>query len=132
MSTLTEEDAAIAFARAWNRLEPDDFLALLAPDARYASQWVAGELVGAPVIEDYLRGKMRTVRANGVNDPEARVRVELGRTTKSFPDRPCALMTQGESDPFQAAVLFDVRDGKVARYDLCIPGLLGPVGVFPA
>ena len=42
--SLTEKDAAIAYARAWNRLDPNDFLALLAGDARYASQWVFEEL----------------------------------------------------------------------------------------
>lgn len=53
MSELTEEDAVIAFAKAWNRLEPGGFLALLAPDARNASQWVFEELVGADAIETY-------------------------------------------------------------------------------
>ncbi len=42
MTTLTEEKVVFAFAKAWNRLVPDGFLDLLAPDARYASQWVPG------------------------------------------------------------------------------------------
>jgi hypothetical protein len=29
MSEFTEEDAVMAFAKAWNRLEPQGFLALL-------------------------------------------------------------------------------------------------------
>ena len=52
---LTEKDAAIAYARAWNRLDPNDFLALLAGDARYASQWVFEELEGLEAISSYLR-----------------------------------------------------------------------------
>ena len=76
---LTEEDAVQAFAKAWNRLEPEAFLALLAPDARYASQWVFEELVGAEAIANYLRAKMRTIRNHSVNDPSAAVRVEIGR-----------------------------------------------------
>ena len=79
MTDLTQEDVVFAFAKAWNRLEPDGFLALLAPEARYASQWVFEELVGVATISDYLRGKMRTVRAHSVNDPNSRVRVEVGR-----------------------------------------------------
>ena len=59
MNELTEEKAAYLFARAWNRLNPEDFLALLAPDARYASQWVFEELIGASAIADYLGSKMR-------------------------------------------------------------------------
>lgn len=131
MSALTEEDAVFAFAKAWNRLEPDSFLALLAPDARYASQWAFDELVGAAAIADYLRRKMQTVCAHGVNDPNSRVRVEIGRTVNGPGGRPCAFMTQGND--VQAAVLFEVSGSKVVRYDLCIPQILGAVrtGVFP-
>ena len=133
MNKLTEEDAVFAFAKAWNRLEPDGFLALLAPDARYASQWVFEELVGADAIEAYLKGKMRTVRAHGVNNPNSRVRVEIGRTAHGEGGRPCAFMTQGQGNAVQAAVVFENCDGKVSRYDLCIPQILGAVrtAVFP-
>ena len=133
MSDVAEEQVVLAFAKAWNRLEPEGFLALLASDARYASQWVFEELVGSTAISDYLRGKMRTVRAHGVNDPSSRVRVEVGRTAQSDGGRPCAFMTQGHGNEVQAAVLFEVCDGRVSRYDLCIPQILGAVrtGVFP-
>lgn len=132
-NSLTEEAAVIAFAKPWNRLEPEDFLALLAPHARYASQWVFQELVGATAIAEYLRGKMRTVRAHGINDSDWRVRVVIGRTRKGLGGRPCAFMTQGRDNAVQAAVLFKVSEGKVIRYDLCIPQLPGAVrtGVFP-
>lgn len=133
MTTLTEENVVFAFARAWNQLEPDGFLDLLAPDARYASQWVFDELVGAPVISDYFAAKLRTVRVRGVNDPNSRVRVEIGQTTDGLGGRPCAFMTQGKANEVQAAVLFEVSGDKVSRYDLCIPQLLGAVrtGVYP-
>lgn len=133
MTDLTEEDVVFAFAKAWNRLEPDGFLALLAPEARYASQWVFEELVGVATISDYLRGKMRTVRAHSVNDPNSRVRVEVGRTACGEDGRPCAFMTQGRGNEVQAAVLFEISDGRVSRYDLCIPQIVGAVrtGVFP-
>ena len=133
MTDLTEEDVVFAFAKAWNRLEPDGFLALLAPEARYASQWVFEELVGVATISHYLRGKMRTVRAHSVNDPNSRVRVEVGRTACGEDGRPCAFMTQGRGNEVQAAVLFEISDGRVSRYDLCIPQIVGAVrtGVFP-
>ena len=60
MTTLTEDQAVFAFAKAWNRLEPEGFLAQLTPDARYASQWVFDELEGPAAIAEYLRAKMRT------------------------------------------------------------------------
>ncbi|MDR3299270.1 MAG: hypothetical protein LBU43_04530 [Candidatus Accumulibacter sp.] len=111
----SEENAALAFVKAWNRLDPEEFLDLLAPDARYASQWVFEELAGA-AIANYLRGKMNTIRKNGTDNPDSRVRVEIGRTIEG--DRPCAIMTQGDH---QALVLFEIRNGKITRYDVCIP-----------
>ena len=130
---LTEKGAVFAFAKAWNRLDPEEFLRLLAADAHYSSQWVFDELESAHAICDYLHKKMRAVRASGVNNPESRVRVETGRTTQGFADRPCAFMQQGTIGKVQAAVLFEVLDGEIKRYDLCIPQLLGVVrtGVFP-
>lgn len=133
MGPITEEDAVFAFAKAWNRLEPDGFLALLAPEARYASQWVFEEMVGAEVITAYLTGKMHTVRAHAANHQNSRVRVEVGRTVHGEDGRPCAFMTQEHSDEVQAVVLFEISDGRVSRYNLCIPELFGAVrsGVFP-
>ena len=133
MTALTEDEVVFAFAKAWNRLVPAGFLDLLAPDARYASQWVFKEMVGAPAIGEYLTEKMQTVRAHGVNDPNSRVRVEIGRTTEGQDGKPCAFMTQGKANEVQAAVIFEVSGDNVSRYDLCIPQLLGAVrtGVYP-
>lgn len=133
MANLTEEQAVHAFATAWNRLAPEGFLALLAPDSRYASQWVFDELMGISDISDYLRAKMQAVRARGVTDPESRVRAEIGRTALGASGRPCVFMTQGIGNPVQAAAVFEIHDGKVSRYDLCIPQIIGAVrsGVYP-
>jgi len=93
MSQLTEDDAVIAFAKAWNRLDPNEFLDLLSPDARYASQWVFDEIVGVDSIRNYLCAKMQTVYEHGVANPSSRVRVEAGRTRTGTEGRPCAFMT---------------------------------------
>ena len=73
---------------------------------------------------------MRTIRNHSVNDPSAAVRVEIGRSAQG---RPCAFMTQGDQDEVQAATVFEVRDDKIARYDLCIPQILGAqrTGIYP-
>lgn len=133
MNTLTEADAAHAFARAWNRLEPDDFVAQLRPDTRYASQWVFEELVGQRAIADYLIQKMRTVKNQALHDPSAKVFTELGKTTQGFADRDCVCMAQGCREHIIAVALFEVTAGQIKRYDLCIPELLGVVrsGVYP-
>jgi hypothetical protein len=60
MTTLTEGKVVFAFAKAWNRLVPDGFLDLLAPDARYASQWVFDELVAVRKTDSMLSGVKKT------------------------------------------------------------------------
>jgi hypothetical protein len=130
---LTEADAATAYARAWNRLDPAQFLELLAPDARYASQWVLDELDNRSAITEYLTGKMRAVRMYAINDPYWKVFAELGKTTTGFSGRDCVFLSQGSKENVTAAVLFKVENGMVKRFDLCIPQLLGVVrsGVYP-
>lgn len=120
---LTEKDAAIAYARAWNRLDPKDFLALLAGDARYASQWVFEELEDLEAISSYLTQKIRAVKAHAANNPNSKVRVEIGITKAGDVDRPCAYMKQGSNE---VVVIFTVKDGKISRYDSCIPQLYRP------
>ena len=120
---LTEKEAAIAFARAWNRLDATEFLALLAPDAKYASQWVFEELQNKAAIESYLIAKLKAVKAHAVNDPQSKVRVEIGTTQAGEVDRPCAYMKQGTNE---AVVLFSISNGMISRYDLCIPQLYRP------
>lgn len=123
----------MAFAKAWNRLDPEPFLRLLAQDARYASQWVFDEMVGKEAIADYLREKMRMVKAHAVNNPQAQVRVEIGCLAPSAGSRPAAWMTQGATGQIQAVVLFEVAEGLIRRYDLCIPELtgVGRTGIYP-
>lgn len=126
---LTPKTAATAFAAAWNRLEPDEFLALLAPDACYASQWVFEELQGSDAIGKYLRQKMESIRSNGRTQPSMRVMAELG-VTRGGQD--CVLMMQG-SDEVKAVVVFETQGAHIKRYDMCIPQLMGarPSGVVP-
>ncbi|MEB2348830.1 MAG: nuclear transport factor 2 family protein [Comamonadaceae bacterium] len=127
---LTEKDAAIAYARAWHRHDATEFLALLAPDARYASQWVFEELQGKEEIEEYLCAKLKTVKAHSINNPHSRVRVELGVTRAGNSDRPCAYMKQGSNE---AVVIFTITGGLISRYDQCIPQLYRPdtTSVYP-
>ena len=128
--TLTQIDAATAFAKAWNRLEPSHFLKLMAPTARYASQWVFEELVGYEAIESYLKSKMRTVKAHAVNNPNSCVYAELGRTRGG---QDCVFLAQGRKENVTAVVVFEISDGQISRYDLCIPEIVGVTrtGIYP-
>ncbi len=133
MNRLTEVEAATAYARAWNRLDPTEFIELLAPDARYTSMQVLQDLEGQSAISDYLIGKMHTVKTLAVNDPEVKVFAELGKITKGSAGRDCVCMAQGHSDIIKGVVLFVVEGGKVKQVDLCIPQFLGVVrsSVYP-
>lgn len=129
MQTVTELDAAIAYTRAWNRLDCTGLVQMIAPDACYASQWVFEELQSKDAIENYLAAKIAAVR-----NSKTRVTAELGKTTISFPDRDCVVLSQDSKDTVNAAVLFQVDEGWIKRFDLCIPALLRPVrsGQFPS
>ena len=133
MRAFTEADAAREFARAWNRLDPADFLKRLMPEARYASQWVFEELAGKSAIADYLTAKMRTVKNHALHNPDVKVFAELGKTTTGFISRDCVFMAQGRKENVTAVVLFEVEGEMIKRYDLCIPELLGVVrsGIYP-
>ena len=113
---LTEKDAAIAYARAWNRLDVTEFLELLDEEAQYASQWVFEELVGKHAISDYLTQKMKSVMDAGV-----KTYAELGTKNSGLLRSDCVLMSQAENGEIQAIVLFVVNDNKIQKTDLCIP-----------
>lgn len=115
--------AATAYARAWNRLDCTEFLDLLAPEARYASQWVFEDMEGKAAIASYLVAKMETVR--GSDTP---VFAELAKTSAGLPCRDCVALAQGQKDVVKAAVLFEVVADHIDRFDLCMPELLRPIG----
>lgn len=126
-SQLTEKDAATAFARAWNRLDCKDFLNLLAEDAHYASQYVFSELESRQDIEKYLTDKMHRVKAS-----RSKVRAELAMTVIPR-ESPCVLLYQDNPNEHTAVVLFQVKGGRIRRYDLCMPQLyqVKKSGIFP-
>ena len=116
---LTKRDAAIAFAKAWNNLDPSHLEPLLADDVHYAFQNVSAEMTNKAELMDYLAGKMDTIRRS----PDARVWGELSETRPypmaPNPPEPCALMAQGSQDGIDCLVLFKVANGRITRIDLC-------------
>lgn len=120
--SLTEKDAAIAFAKAWNRLDCNEYLQLLADDCCYESQWVLSALEGKVAISEYLVSKMQTVKAT-----RSTVRAMLTVTTAGcHPDRDCVVLSQGTSEKVHVVVVFRVADEKISRYDLCAPEFYMP------
>lgn len=112
MPHLTELDAAMAYARAWNKLDCTEFAELLSPDATYATQWVFEELQGKAAIADYLEGKMETVRKSSSS-----VCAELATT--SNPNRHCVILGQDKEEAVSAIVLFESR-GQQSHGSICV------------
>lgn len=124
---FAEIDAATAYARAWNRLDGQCFFKLLAEDACYASQYVFSELTSRTEIEEYLTGKMESVKASG-----GKVRAELGRIVIPY-EKPCVLLYQNSSDDYIAVVVFEIGESNIRRFDLCVPEMytIEKRNVFP-
>lgn len=124
---LTEKDAAIAYAKAWNQLDCSEFLKLLDDDAHYASQWVFSELENNAVISEYLVGKMNTVK-----NTDSKVYAELG-IAHHGKSRHCVLMAQGDKDKVAAIIIFKIKNNKISRYDMCVPQLheYERTGIYP-
>jgi len=115
---LTEKDAAIAYAQAWNNLDCSNFLELLAEDARYASMYVCDELIGKDNIADYFIDKIEAVK-----NANSKVVADMGITRTGSAGRDCVCIFQGENKKTQAVVIFEVANNKIKRYDLCISEL---------
>lgn len=127
-STMTELDAAKCYAEGWNSQDFEAFFQCLAPDAKYASQWVFEELEGKEAISEYLTGKLQSViKSSSV------VFAELGKTSQGFAGRDCVALAQENKDVVTAVVLFEVESQQIKRFDLCIPELLGVIrsGIYP-
>ena len=114
-SDFTEQDAATAYAKAWNNLDPIEFVELLAEDAHYASQYVFDEIEGKEAFTEYLAGKFKTVR-----NSESEVSADLAVIQKPYPGKPCTILVQGYNT---SVVTFEVSNGKINRFDLCMPEL---------
>ena len=129
--TLTELDAARAWALAYNTGDSAPLEAILAPDVRHSSQWVFDSLEGLDDYLPYLRGKLATLRRVGLPN-----RCELAETRPypryPSPPRPCVVVW--EQDELTCTVLFTVRDGAVAAIDICAippPGTCARSGELP-
>ncbi|HSN56597.1 MAG TPA: hypothetical protein VLT32_18150 [Candidatus Sulfomarinibacteraceae bacterium] len=107
---LTEEDAALAWALAYNTHDPSVLAPILADDVRVMSRWVIRDLVGREPYLDYLARKFTTFERAG-----SLVRVELA-VTPGPGGRPCALLEQ--DGVLLATVLFDVIGGRLSMVSL--------------
>lgn len=121
---MTENEAALAYVNAWKNYDPMPFLNLLAEDVLYNSQWVLEEMKGKAKFIDYFTGKLEAVKR-----ADMPVRVIMGKTTLSFPDRDCVLLFQSNDDAPDALVLFEISGNFISKMDMCIPELFAPIAM---
>ena len=118
MRIISERDAAAAYAKAWNTGNGSSFLRLLDRKACYASQWVFEEMKGRRAIRKYFKTKLKTVKKG-----DSPVFAELGVSRIGDPGRDLVIMAQGDKESVQAVVLFEVKQNRIVRFDMCMPEL---------
>ncbi len=133
-SDLPKEDAALAYARAWNTLHTRHLEPWLAEDVCYTSQHVFDEINCKADYLSYLEPKMKAVANSDMS-----VFAELGET-RTYPGynkapEPCVVMAQGSKDDFVGIVCFETRGGFIQRIDLLtvapIPTTAHRTGRYP-
>lgn len=110
---LTKEVALKAYASMMNTLDANHIENILADDFHYASQWVFSEIKSKQEYLDYIRPKLQAVRASGKH-----VWAEMAALDREIPG-PCVVLAQDQQDNLISLVVAEIKNGKVARFDMC-------------
>ena len=117
---FSELDAAQLYLRMVNDLDPEPFIARMAPAVKYTSHWVLEDLDDATRVAQLLRGKVRTLLESGKRDQRAR----LGVASTFEEGRPLALIFEGERAA--AGVSFEVSEGRITQIAIGVIGVHQP------
>ena len=120
-NTLSEYDAAIAYADAWNSLDCTCFISLLASDAQYASQYTYYEINGRDDITDHICDKFRSCKRDDSN-----IKAIVSIATKISPGRSCVLLFLGSDN---VVVVFETRENEIFRINLCVTEIYSPLPI---
>ncbi len=118
-NTLTEYDAAIGYADAWNSLDCTGFISLLASDVQYASQYTYYEINGRDDVTDHICDKFRSCKRDGSN-----IKAIVSIATKISPGRSCVLLIQGSDN---VIVVFETRANEITSINLCVTEIYSPL-----
>lgn len=132
---LTMLEALRMYARMWNNLDAEEIIPYLAEDVTYSSQKVLAVMRTKKELENYLRGKMETLRSSTA----AKAYAEMGETQPypmaNNPPTPCVLLAQGDKDHVGGLALISVEGGKIKSIDLCTdvphPSTCKRLGEYP-
>lgn len=111
--SLTKQEALEAYAAMMNTLDASHIESILSDDFHYASQWVFSEIKSKQDYLDYIKPKLEAVKASG-----KRVWAEMAELEREIPG-PCVVLAQDQQDNLISLVVAQVKDGKVARLDMC-------------
>jgi len=107
-----ENHCARTYAVMWNTLDPSLIRPVAADGIVHEAQQVLTPLVGRNKMMAYLERKMEAVR----DEMDCfQVFAEIGE----FQERPCIIVAQGDRENLVGVVLFEVKNGKLSRIDLC-------------
>ncbi len=116
---LTEYDAAIAYANAWNSLDCTGFINLLASDAEYASQYTYYDINGRDDIAKHICEKFKACERD-----DSRIEAVVSIATKISPGKSCVLLIQGSDN---VVVVFETRENEISRINLCVSEIYSPL-----
>ena len=120
-SLLTEYDAAIAYADAWNTLNCTGFCRLLASDAKYASQYTYCDISGRDDIADHICTKFQNYKRD-----ESKIQAIVSIATKISPGKSCLLLIDGKD---HVVVVFETRANEISRINLCVTEIYSPLPI---
>lgn len=129
---LSEYEAIVVLAKAWNRLDPGKLIDLMANDVHYASQRVLEELTTRETVSAFLRQRMRLTAEDLITKPNVRVFAELGKTDGAE-ECNCVVIAQGTPENTVTIVFLKVEGNRIKRIDLCAPQFVQVIrsGVYP-
>ncbi|MBS0571020.1 MAG: hypothetical protein JSS28_10450 [Proteobacteria bacterium] len=119
---FTELDASRLYARLVNELDPEPFIARLAPNVHYESQWVLDALTTRDAVAELLRGKTKSARAAGGAEVEA----VICAATNDPIGMPLVALVDKQTKRPEATASFKLTDGLIVDVAICEPFFYKP------
>jgi hypothetical protein len=117
-TAFSELDASRLYQRLVNELDPEPFIARLAPNVHYCSHWVIEDLDDYESVAKLLRGKIDTIRSTGNAQNDAIIGVATGYCR----GMPLVVLVDKISHKPEATVSFEIVGGLITHVWICVLG----------
>ena len=118
-NSITEYDAAIAYANAWNSLDCTGLISLLASDAQYTSQYTYSEINGRDDVAKHICEKFKACE-----EEDSKIEAIVSIATKIAPGKSCVLLIRERDN---VVFVFETRENEIFRINLCVTEIYGPL-----